>query len=113
MTNDDLLWLLEWYYKQCNGDWEHANGIKIGTLDNPGWYLKISLDETEIENRSFHPVDINRSENDWIYCVVEDGIFNGYGGPFNLPEIISIFRQWTKNSTISNEGFKRKPVQES
>jgi hypothetical protein len=26
-----------WYGAQCNGSWEHTYGIKIETLDNPGW----------------------------------------------------------------------------
>ena len=29
--------LQKWYKSQCNGDWEHSFGIKIETLDNPGW----------------------------------------------------------------------------
>ncbi|GHB54781.1 hypothetical protein GCM10010331_48120 [Streptomyces xanthochromogenes] len=29
--------LQSWYSAQCNGDWEHEWGIKIDTLDNPGW----------------------------------------------------------------------------
>jgi Immunity protein 53 len=95
--SDNLLWLLEWYHKQCDGDWEHCNGVKIGTIDNPGWYLKISLDETELQNRDFQQIDINRSENDWIYCSVEEKIFKGFGGPFNLPEILLIFREWAES----------------
>ncbi len=36
MNNDNLAWLLNWFYKQCEGDWEHENGVEIGTIDNPG-----------------------------------------------------------------------------
>lgn len=92
--NDDLVWLLQWYHNQCDGDWEHGNGIKFGTIDNPGWYLKVSLDETELQNRDFQAVDINRSEDDWVYCSVKDNLFQGFGGPFNLPELLHIFRNW-------------------
>ena len=31
----------DWYLSQCNGDWEHAYGVKIDTLDNPGWTLEV------------------------------------------------------------------------
>jgi|ERR1700722_1469659 len=96
--NDNLLWLLEWYYKQCDGDWEHGNGVKIGNIDNPGWYLKISLDETEIQDRNFQKVRVNRSENDWVHCSVEENVFKGFGGPFNLPEMLQIFREWAEGS---------------
>jgi hypothetical protein len=94
MNNNNLFWLLEWYYNQCDGDWEHGNGVKIGTLDNPGWYLKVSLNETEIQNKNFQVIDITRSENDWIYCSIEEKTFKGFGGPFNLPEILQIFQNW-------------------
>ncbi|MFE2849501.1 Imm53 family immunity protein, partial [Streptomyces scopuliridis] len=32
-----LDWLQNWYTQQCDGDWEHEWGVKIATLDNPGW----------------------------------------------------------------------------
>lgn len=95
--NDNLQWLLNWYFEHCDGDWEHGNGIKIGTIDNPGWYLKVSIEEIEKENLNFPVVDINRSENDWIYCCIVEGIFEAHGGPFNLPEILQIFRDWIED----------------
>ncbi|MDO7908781.1 Imm53 family immunity protein [Paenibacillus sp. JX-17] len=39
-----LKWLQEWYASQCDGDWEHSNGIKITSIDNPGWYVEINID---------------------------------------------------------------------
>lgn len=32
-------WLSNWHKLNCNGDWEHTYGIKIETLDNPGWLV--------------------------------------------------------------------------
>jgi hypothetical protein len=32
-----------WYAGQCDGRWEHSFGIKIETLDNPGWTCPASL----------------------------------------------------------------------
>lgn len=48
-----LSWLQEWYSENCNGDWEHSDGIRIATLDNPGWSIKISLLDTSIESKAF------------------------------------------------------------
>jgi hypothetical protein len=43
----DALYLLQrWYVAQCNGEWEHSYGIEIGTLDNPGWSLRVDLKDT-------------------------------------------------------------------
>ena len=90
-------WLQNWYASQCDGDWEHGNGIQIGTIDNPGWYLRISLEETELQDKKFQKISIDRSENGWIRCFIENKIFEGVGGPFNLPEILQIFRNWVEN----------------
>jgi hypothetical protein len=40
---ENTAWLAEWYIKNCNGDWEHQYGVKIETLDNPGWHVEIDL----------------------------------------------------------------------
>ncbi len=45
-------WLENWYSSQCDGSWEHFYGIKIETLDNPGWAVEIDLCETELINHS-------------------------------------------------------------
>ena len=33
----------EWFKTLVNGEWEHHNGIKIETTDNPGWMITINL----------------------------------------------------------------------
>lgn len=99
MMNDEILiWLIKWYFGQCNGDWEHGNGIKIDTLDNPGWVIKIGLNETTLQNKEFQNVEIERSENDWIHCRIKNHVFVGAGGPFNLVEILQIFRSWAEKT---------------
>jgi hypothetical protein len=96
IMNENLFWITKWYHSQCDGYWEHDNGIHIGTLDNPGWFLEVDIKETEIQDKEFLLVDIDRSEEDWIYCSIEDKMFKGSGGPFNLPELLKIFCDWAK-----------------
>ncbi len=93
---DLILWLQAWYHQYCDGDWEHGNGIQIGTIDNPGWYLRISLEETELQDKEFQKIRIDRSEHDWIRCFLDDNVFEGVGGPYNLPEVLTIFRNWVE-----------------
>jgi hypothetical protein len=50
---DSLTWLQAWYASQCNGDWEHEYGVSIETLDNPGWLLKLDLQETGMDGLTF------------------------------------------------------------
>jgi len=92
MTN--FAWLQEWYAKHCDGDWEHEYGVRIDTLDNPGWTIDVDLVDTELETREFIALKIERSTNDWIRCRVEDKSFKGWGGPSNLDELIQVFRRW-------------------
>ena len=41
VIGNNLEWLFKWFYEQCDGDWEHGKGIRIGTLSNPGWFINI------------------------------------------------------------------------
>jgi hypothetical protein len=40
---NELIKIQELYRSECNGDLEHQYGIKIETLDNPGWSVEIVL----------------------------------------------------------------------
>jgi hypothetical protein len=48
--------LQQWYESQCDGDWEHDFGMRIGTLDNPGWSVEINVVDTPLDGRDFAPV---------------------------------------------------------
>lgn len=89
-----LEWLQKWYLENCDGDWEHCYGIKIGTLDNPGWSIDIDIIDSDLEDKKFTEISIQRSEYDWIYCNVVNSTFRGRGGPKNLEELIRTFRDW-------------------
>ncbi len=47
ISRDKILRKLQnWYAAECDGDWEHQYGIKIDTIDNPGWRVEIELNFT-------------------------------------------------------------------
>ena len=94
MDTDTLTWLQKWYASQCDEDWEHTYEVRVGNIDNPGWRVSIDLAETDLEERPFDPVRVERSEHDWILCRVEALKFEGRGGPHNLKEILETFRCW-------------------
>lgn len=96
MNNEklDLIELMqEWYVAECNGDWEHTFGLKIDTLDNPGWIVRVDLAETRWADLAIQRTITRRSENDWVQFEVTDQQYVGCGGPRNLREIIEIFFQ--------------------
>ncbi|WP_163341178.1 immunity 53 family protein [Desulfopila sp. IMCC35008] len=92
--------LEEWYLSQCNEDWEHTYGVEIGTLDNPGWLLKIDLMDTDLEDSEYQEFsygvgeEADTSGDNWLITKLENGKFVGYGGPQKLEELIRLFLAW-------------------
>lgn len=98
---NNLKWLQKWYLRQYDGNWEHFYGINIETLDNPGWFIKIDIAETDLENKIFRRIEIERDNDDWVHCWVEDLVFNGVCGPENLDELMTIFRDWVESNSMA------------
>ncbi|WP_157657869.1 immunity 53 family protein [Burkholderia ubonensis] len=91
---DPLTALQRWYASRCNGVWEHAHGIEIANIDNPGWRVKID------GASDGKPLDLHveRDEMDWISIRATDTAFAGYGGPGNLPELLALAADWIKEA---------------
>jgi hypothetical protein len=88
----DALYLLQrWYLTQCDGEWEHGYGVKIETLDNPGWSLRVELKDTDLERLVIDWSRVERSEHDWLHWRVHDGTYEAFCGPTNLNEAIVAF----------------------
>lgn len=66
--SDALSRLVKWYEAQCDDDWEHQYGVRIDTLDNPGWSVRVDLQKTSLINRRFTDVEIERTDCDWVWC---------------------------------------------
>jgi Immunity protein 53 len=104
IASTSLQELQDWYRSQCDDEWEHSFGVKIDTLDNPGWAVTIDLRETHLQDKSFPPrsygaiADNLAESEDWIDCKVEEKKFKGAGGPGKLEEILATFLAWAKTS---------------
>ena len=99
----DIISSLEkWYAAECNQDWEHSFGIRIETLDNPGWLVEIDLEETDLAERSIDRIWLQRSEDDWVEVKIERCKFIGTGDPTKLNYILQEFINLA-NSTINSE----------
>jgi hypothetical protein len=85
MSEPTLLgWIQRWYESECNGDWEHQYGVKIDTLDNPGWKVGIDLFKTELHDLQSQYGLEQRSDQDWVGISVTKQIFQGIGDPTKL-----------------------------
>lgn len=82
--------LQNWYLINCDGEWEHSYGISIGTLDNPGWTIKIDLTDTCLRDFKFDK-QVDNGEFDWFFIKAHEKTFNGTGDPSKLTVILSTF----------------------
>lgn len=87
--------LEKWFHQNCDGDWEHATRVKITNLDNPGWTLAISLEETILENKNFDEYEY-REENTgkWLYCNVNANTYYANCDSLSLENAILKFLEW-------------------
>jgi hypothetical protein len=107
MNEDNLNWLSQWYLAQCDGDWEHSYGVKIDTLDNPGWTIKIDLTDTPMRGIAFERIEHGKIGDDfeewqrsgsWWVARVEGHSFDVSCGPLDLSSAIGVFRRWVEAS---------------
>ena len=83
--------LQDWYSAQCDGKWEHGSGVKISTLDNPGWSIRVDLAGTSLEALNFERVTVEHSDQDWLSYWTEEKTFCGFGDPSKLQPLIEKF----------------------
>ena len=94
--------LQTWYSRQCNGEWEHSSGISIQSCDNPGWWVKINLTGTFLQQRAFSPIAEGVDAQgfalgaDWLSCHTENDIWHGAGDEAKLERILEIFLAWAE-----------------
>ncbi len=93
-----LNWLENWFESQSDGDWEHHYGIKIETIDNPGWSVTIDLNYTNFENLDIDYKLYELSEDDWYGVSVKNKIFKGVGDINKLEFLILKFKEIIESS---------------
>jgi hypothetical protein len=55
--------------------------VHIGILDNPGWQVRINIEDTAVAGQSYERTRVDRDEHDWLQTWVEDGTFHAACGP--------------------------------
>lgn len=79
-----------------DGVWEHGQGIKITSLDNPGWTIDLCLSGTQYSEIVEEPRLVERSDDDWFHIKTEERDFAKFleinCGPRNLEECLGLLR---------------------
>ena len=92
-----LNWFEDWVYTHCDGEWEHTAGIRISTIDNPGWSVSIPIGDADYKkDEILIKIDSEDGKN-WISCFIKDGVFRGYGDTRKLADILECFRDFQNN----------------
>ena len=87
--------LSDWFRDQCDGEWEHGEGLLIETLDNPGWSVTIALGGTRLRSASFQEIKEHfDSETEWLRCWRDEASFHAVCGPRRLEDVIERFLAW-------------------
>ncbi|NML64459.1 hypothetical protein HHL22_04505 [Hymenobacter sp. RP-2-7] len=77
----------------CDGDWEHSYGIKLLSIDNPGWSVEINVEATLAEEVSIAYQLVEKAKDDWYGVSVEKAVFLGIGDPSKLAFLLARFKQ--------------------
>lgn len=102
MPRNDLEWLDDWYQSQCNGEWEHQQGVRLKSLENPGWQLTIKLAGTTAVNTRPQQLRLETQNGGWLACSIAAECFEGSGDPHKLEQIIGVFRRWVETGRQTN-----------
>lgn len=106
---DPAQFLIEWYARHCDGEWEHEFGVQINTLDNPGWTCSINLKQTCMDGVPFDAVVVGEEDDNyddegrqigpWWTCKVDaEGCFDIACGPRDLLAALAVFQNWVLSS---------------
>jgi hypothetical protein len=97
MTKITALQRLEqWFAAQCDGDWEHASGVTIDTLDNPGWRSSVDLAGTGLEQHQLELHELRRDAHNWLIVWRDGSAYKSACGPLNLSDAIERFLEWAE-----------------
>ncbi|MEU0188205.1 Imm53 family immunity protein [Streptomyces sp. NPDC006207] len=89
-------YLQSWYLSQCNDDWEHEFGVRIATLDNPGWTLEIDLTDTDLAGRKLHKTKHEPSKGLWLWSWSDGTTFHAACDPSSLNRAILRFKDFAE-----------------
>lgn len=97
MTEAPIDFLVAWFVSHCDEDWEHDTGVRVATLDNPGWSVDVRLEDTELEG---HERDWSRYEDGehWLHWRTTRVAFEARCGPNDLTLAIQAFKDFAQQA---------------
>jgi Immunity protein 53 len=88
-----LTWLCGWLAARFPDQPPQEPVFHLGTLDNPGWDLRLDLRSLGLSSVVTTKFSDERTETDWIHVWPSTGRFEAVGGARNLEEILNAARR--------------------
>lgn len=88
-----LDWVQQWFKSNCDGEWEHGQGIQIITLDNPGWEIEIDISKTSVAFLDLKWILNEKSKQDWYGVKIENQKFYAAGDATKLTFLLGLFKE--------------------
>jgi hypothetical protein len=95
-TDHPLSFMTGWFADHCDGDWEHDLGIRLATLDNPGWALDVSIGDTELAGAATEWHRNDKSDLEWLHWRSTGEMFEARCGVADLPRALEAFRMFAE-----------------
>ncbi|WP_083448670.1 Imm53 family immunity protein [Actinoplanes rectilineatus] len=86
-------YVLRWYSEQCDGDWEHEFGIRLESLDNPGWNLRIDIGGTDLEGVLLAWFRRDYEVGRWMMAYSDGVVFEANCDPSSLYLAVDEFKR--------------------
>jgi hypothetical protein len=94
----NLQYLINWYSAQCDEEWEHEFGIRIESLDNPGWNLEVDLGGTVGEGHLLARSRRDLDEGHWITTASDGAVFDAGCDPSSLGVAVLDFKAFVESA---------------
>lgn len=82
--------VVQWFRLQCDGDWEHQNGLSIESF-NGGWRVVIDVAETELEEAECSSCQVSGSDEKRLEASIANQRFTAQCGLDSLVEVLALF----------------------
>jgi len=98
-TANVLKWFENWHMQYLQTVGQPEKSSLLITIDNPGWGMTVDLSDRLSDHPKVLLSDVEKTENDWFYCAIENNKFEAAGGPFNLYDILLIFQMYVEKES--------------
>ncbi len=109
----NFIWLMYWFWSQCNGDWEHEYGIVLDTTSEGKWKLDISISNSILDGVEFISNDFIANAGNEVECKFDNQSLVVYADTQNIIRVLQSFRAWAEPYTHIDSAVHRLKIDDA